>query len=130
ANVVVHPGDSIQAAVDAATPGDTITVDAGTYNQSVTIQKDGIKLRGAGSGPGGTVLNPGDVGGICDFAGICVVSQSDDPFVPTKNVEISGFAVDGFPAFGIVAFGTENLRIHDNEATDNDEYGIARFASK
>ena len=31
AKVVVRPGESIQAAVDAADPGQTITVLAGTY---------------------------------------------------------------------------------------------------
>src|SRR4051794_15862552 len=38
----------IQAAVTAASPGDTITVAAGTYKESVTITKPLI-LRGAGA---------------------------------------------------------------------------------
>ena len=47
--VVVRPGESIQAAVDAADPGQTITVLAGTYRENVAITKDGIRLRGRGA---------------------------------------------------------------------------------
>jgi Right handed beta helix region len=43
ATLTVGPGQSIQAALDAASPGDTILVQPGTYNQNVLIVKDGIK---------------------------------------------------------------------------------------
>jgi hypothetical protein len=43
----VVPGDSIQAAIDVASSGDTINVAAGTYYESI-ILKDGVKLIGAG----------------------------------------------------------------------------------
>ena len=45
---VVGPADSIQAAVDAATPGDTILV-FGTHRENVAIVKDGLTLRGVGA---------------------------------------------------------------------------------
>ena len=45
---VVHPGESIQAAVDAASPGDTILVTPGTYRESVRIVTDGLTLRAHG----------------------------------------------------------------------------------
>jgi len=43
------PGDfvTIQEAIDAASKGDIINVAAGTYNETLTIIKDGITLRGA-----------------------------------------------------------------------------------
>ncbi len=47
--LVVHPGESIQAAVDAAKPGDTVVVLSGTYHQAVCVTTDGIKLRGTRS---------------------------------------------------------------------------------
>ena len=40
---------TIQAAVDAAAPGDRITVDAGTYPEEVVIEKD-VDVRGTGVG--------------------------------------------------------------------------------
>src|SRR5450432_1536902 len=46
---VVHPGESIQAAVDASSPGDTVLVESGTYAQSVGIHTSGIALIGRGA---------------------------------------------------------------------------------
>src|SRR5919202_1906774 len=45
AATVVGPGDSIQAAVDAARPGETILV-SGTHRENVAIQTGGVSLRG------------------------------------------------------------------------------------
>ena len=42
---VVGPGESIQRAVNAADPGDTIVV-RGVHREDVVIRKNGIKLRG------------------------------------------------------------------------------------
>src|SRR5688500_19531267 len=42
---VVGPGESIQKAVNAADPGDTIVV-RGVHREDVIIPKNGIKLRG------------------------------------------------------------------------------------
>ena len=42
---VVGPGESIQKAVNAADPGDTIVV-RGVHREDVVIGKNGIKLRG------------------------------------------------------------------------------------
>ncbi|MBO0915661.1 hypothetical protein J1C73_15550, partial [Streptomyces laculatispora] len=53
---VVYPGQSIQAAVDSAKPGDTIVVRPGTYRESVLISTPGLTLRGSGDR---TVIVPG-----------------------------------------------------------------------
>lgn len=56
---------SIQAAVDAATEGQTVQLPAGSISESVTVTKNGITLRGAGpqstvwSAPTGPVLTLG-----------------------------------------------------------------------
>jgi hypothetical protein len=49
-DATVTDGESIQAAVDAADPGDTICVEEGTYEESVTIpaRLDGLTLEATG----------------------------------------------------------------------------------
>src|SRR5437899_2328712 len=56
ANHDVRPGQSIQAAIDAAKPGDSIYVHPGVYHENVAITKDNLTLRGAGGGQ--SVLAP------------------------------------------------------------------------
>src|SRR3954451_14171670 len=55
---VVQPGESIQQAIDAAQPGDTVRLAAGGFPDNVTITTDDVPLRGAGSSRDGTVLMP------------------------------------------------------------------------
>src|SRR5687767_13185524 len=49
---VVRPGESIQAAIDAARPGDTILVKPGTYAEALAVTTDNLTLKGSR----GTVL--------------------------------------------------------------------------
>src|SRR5262245_23432561 len=80
--IVVHPGESIQAAIDAAPPGATVTVTKGTYREAVCLTRDGIGLRGdaavikppaqapqtqCSSDPGGQTIGIAVVGAL-DFA--------------------------------------------------------------
>src|SRR5262249_15315886 len=61
--VIVQPGQSIQAAVDAAQPGTEILLEPGTYFQSVVVSTPNIILTGL-KGPHGesvTIENPGGV---------------------------------------------------------------------
>jgi parallel beta-helix repeat protein len=136
AAVVVHPGGSIQAAVDAAAPGATITVLPGTYHEAVCVTTDGIKLRGAGAvivPPAQAPQTPctSDPGG--QTIGIAVLGHLDpgtgEVVEPVRDVAVSGFRVEGFAAFGIGMLGGSNVDIVGNTAVDNEEYGIARFES-
>ena len=130
--IVVHPGDSIQSAVDSAHPGDTIVVEAGTYHQNVVIQTNGITLKTDGK----VTLKPSSTPGLCDDPedqmGICVVPADIDPSTGAytnrvKNVKITGFRIKDFTGFGIFGYGTQNLKIWGVRAIDNGVYGIARF---
>src|SRR6476620_11556342 len=44
ADIIVHAGSSIQAAIDAAQPGNVIKIEAGIYNEAVHVEKANIKI--------------------------------------------------------------------------------------
>ncbi len=113
---VVRQGQSIQAAVNAAKPGATITV-YGVHRETVKVRKDGISLHGVNA-----VLKPPvkSTSPSCGKSGFCV--QGDD-------VAISGFTVRNFPDFGIVAFGARDAKFMKNRTFNNGEYGITAFSS-
>jgi hypothetical protein len=129
---VVAPGESIQAAVDAAAPGDRVVVKAGEYYESVTIHTNGLTLQADGR----VVLEPSHYGASQCYipgldTGICVFPADFDPgtgtFTRVRNVTIAGFHVVGFQGNGVFGFGTENLTVSDVVATDNAAYGLATF---
>lgn len=128
---VVKPGDSIQAAVDAARPGATIHVKRGVYRENVVITKDGITLRGHGA----VLRPPAGVGPACSFglpAGICVLGELDDEGNVTdyvRKVTVVGFTVRGFDGNGIAAVGAQGATFAHNHAIDNTEYGLAASSS-
>ena len=116
---VVRPGQSIQAAVDAAAPGSTVVVGRGTFHESVLITK---ALRLVGSGPG-TVLEPGGPPSDCAPNGICA-------FSPSGKVSISNLTVRGFDGFGVFAFqATKGFSVTGVRAENDGEYGVAAFES-
>ena len=129
---VVRPGESIQAAIDAARPGDTILVRPGTYAEALKITTDDLTLKGSR----GTVLTMPDDAEPCfvfdpeappTVEGICVLGEFSPEFEVTDPVEdtrISGFEIRGFSGNGIFALATEDLRASRNRTKDNVEYGI------
>jgi nitrous oxidase accessory protein NosD len=113
---VVRPGESIQKAIKAADPGDTIVVLGGVHHGTVVINKDGISLRGVDA----VLKPPAKPSSPCGASGFCVTAD---------NVSISGFTVRNFPATGIIAMGARNPKFMTNRAFNNGEYGIATFSS-
>jgi len=131
---VVRPGESIQAAIDAAGPNSTIIVQHGTYAENVQITNDNVKVIGTSA----TLVPPAhSMPNECSFGdpatdGFCGVGVADDAgnvLDPLTNVSISGFTIANFPGSGIVFFGAENPAVTNVKAIGNGEYGIARFAS-
>ena len=130
---VVRPGESIQAAVDAASPGDTVVVRAGEYYESVSIHTDGLTLRAQGN----VTLEPSHYGSSECYlpghdVGICVVPTDFNPSTGSytsrvRDVTITGFRIVGFEGDGVFGFGTENLRVSHVVAIDNSAYGVASF---
>ena len=136
--IVVPPNGSVQAAIDRAHKGDTILLSPGVYQESVTITKDGITLRGAGAFGGGTVFKPpaklpkGPCKAASGGAGVCVLGKFDAQFVVQRRVSdvtVSGIMFVGWPSMGVFAFGTKDLLLTDNAVFDPGSYGLARFDS-
>jgi predicted outer membrane repeat protein len=63
---VTCPGDSLQAAIDGATAGDTIEIASGSCDENITIDKD---LTLTGAGPGMTYLDGGLAGRVVTIEG-------------------------------------------------------------
>jgi hypothetical protein len=133
---VVRPGETIQAAIDAARPGDTILVTPGEYAEALVVQTDDLTLKAL---PGTVLTMPASSDNICTqlseglVIGICVLGEVDfetfQVIEPVENPHISGFTIRGFTDSGIIALGTEDLRATRNRAEDNDGYGIFAILS-
>jgi len=129
----VTPGQSIQAAVDAAKSGDKVQVAPGTYTEptrlcpqsatrtcAVGITKDNITLTGKGA----TLVSDGtQSNGIVvrpNTASSCI----EDPSLRLQRSRITGFTVQGFNVNGIFESCVEDFTISKVKAIDNDVYGF------
>ena len=120
---------AVQAAVNSARDGDTVTVPAGTctWSGAVSIQSKTITLVGAGSGSGGTRIQHG--GG--DHTLISVDAGSK-----TGKMDISGFWFSGagntWNGTAMTLYGPrgwKNLRVHHNVFDGNYPWTIKGSSS-
>ncbi|MFC7020840.1 MULTISPECIES: hypothetical protein [Haloarcula] len=72
-DAIVSDGDSIQAAINSADSDDTICVEAGTYNEDITVNVSGLTLAGPNSGTPGD----GDRGDEATVGGQVVLSADE-----------------------------------------------------
>jgi nitrous oxidase accessory protein NosD len=123
----VRLGESIQKAVDAAQPGDTVALAPGTYRESVVISKPGIVLEGAGPR---TVISPatGEAKDACARLGdgVCVLGTAT---TAVQGVRVRSLTVSGFKKNGLWASGTEGLVVEHVVAEKNGVRGIAQEKS-
>ena len=135
--VVVHSGESIQLAIDAAPAGATIRVEPGTYHEAgdtraVTVTKAGIRLVGAARKGQPVVLEQSGT----QTQGIWV-SPADsltpaDVELPPCGVsglrlagfQLSGFTVRGFDGFGVYLACVDGFRLQRNETHANLTYAM------
>ncbi|MFF2124301.1 nitrous oxide reductase family maturation protein NosD [Streptomyces olivochromogenes] len=123
----VHPGESIQKAVNSAHPGDTVLLSPGTYHESVRVTVANLTLRG--SGARSTVIVPGKASaGSCAKAGngICVTGTDSKR---VKGVTVSSLTLRGFAKQGLWASGTDRLTVQGVVAEKNGQWGIAQERS-
>ncbi|MFD4952938.1 nitrous oxide reductase family maturation protein NosD [Streptomyces sp. NPDC058451] len=124
---LVHPGQSIQRAVDSARQGDTVLVLPGVYHESVKVTTPGLTLRGTGRG---TVLEPGgqSTSSACGKRGngICVVGTKAKRL---EGVTVSQLTLTGFRQAGLMAVGTDRLTVRQVTAEKNGVWGLAEERS-
>jgi len=138
----VAAGQSIQAAVDAASPGDTILVEPGTYvgtdpKYGLRITTDNLRLVGKvnkGQGEAGKVrilaANGQETGVYAAPAG-CDFRVADDSTLgqdcrsrSLQGFYIRGFTVEGFPFNGIQTRWVDGFEFVSNESVNNLNNGI------
>jgi parallel beta-helix repeat protein len=110
---------TIQLAVDAAGPGDTIVAAGGTYCEHVIISTSGLRLRAA---PGDG--NPAVLSGDCFGSGYGIHVRGTSASDPVVGVEISGFDITGFDS-GIVLENAIESVVHLNDVSENVYRGSA-----
>jgi parallel beta-helix repeat protein len=109
--VTVEDGQSIQAAVKAAAPGTTIHVMPGTYNETVYIDKDNIRLLGIIQGSERATLHgKGELNDAILFSG--------------NNIVVEGFLITQYKGNGVMSQAGNNYEIRDNIIVDTGVYGI------
>lgn len=108
--LAAHIGNSptvyatIQAAVDAAAPGATITVDAGTYPELVSIFKP-LTIKGSRAGTDARANSRGSNESIVRGEDFGAGNRSSAFYVAASNVTIDGFTVQDDTSSGVYGAG-------------------------
>ena len=122
---------SIQEAIDRASSGDTITVESGTYAESVHLDKM-ISLIGIDRGNGAPVIHPGKKGNAveirsdgCTVEGFVIRSsdQLNGVYVSSDQNTIKKNAIDN-NAQGITLVSANKNTLSLNTITNNQRTGI------
>ncbi len=141
----VYSGGVIQAAINAASPGETVVVHAGTYTESITL-RSGINVKGDNAGlvtlrppthPGVLITGCSDT----EFSGFTVTPAVGSS--ATTGIQVSGGSplvknnlVTGFSQYGLYLYDCTAIvcgnRIQNNGDSGNAylDYGILSFSSK
>ncbi len=107
AATITVPGNyrKIQDAVDKASPGDTILVNEGSYNENVTISKP-LSVKSS-KGPAVTIVRA------------LIKKEPTLKIFDTANVTLNGFTVTGSDIAGILLLNARNALLSDNVSRQN-----------
>ncbi len=108
----VQPGETIQAAVDRARPGDTIEVPYGLYVERVAVDLSDITLRG--------VPNEQGEWPILDGEG----RLADGVIASGNNFEMANFRVRNYTDNGVLVEGATGVHLHDLFTESTGTYGV------
>jgi parallel beta-helix repeat protein len=139
--IIVHAGESIQDAVDAASSGDAIEIDSGTYNENLRIDKP-LTVRGADAGRGLPVIDAGGRGNAIEISADHVILESIistnaslsamKPGAGIKLNSVSNCSLGGIQLYnnyyGISLSDSNNNTISDCDIRDN-QYAIRMYFS-
>ena len=117
---------TIQAAIDAAGAGHTISVDAGTYSENISINPSAAKaitLLGAGSGVGGTIIDA--LVATNDVIHIDYGGASASQRLILKDLRVTGSNIMGVEMGGGHAGMVSHITFDNVAAVNNGYAGIA-----
>ena len=123
---------AIQPALDAARPGDTVLVRAGTYTEDVRLRQ-GVTLCGEGHEQTRVVAAVGNALWAQDVADVVVRDLSADGagksehcavWIASSSVTILGCVVSGAVHSGIEAKGSGQLVLRDSTIRGNQQDGV------
>jgi len=106
---------TIQAAVDASQPGDTVKVPAGTYSENVVVNKNGLTIEAS---PGAVL----DGAGLSGGTGIHVTPLA--PAATIKGFQLRGLQVQNFAENGVLIENGRDFSVTGGRYLGNHEYGI------
>jgi len=112
-DAVVMAGSSIQAAVDAASAGDMIQIQPGTYREAIIVNKPGLRLVGVSNQSGGVIIeNSGD-----EENGMRVGSNAD-------GFELYNVTIKNFEENGVFMIRADNFVLDHVTVINCGEYGL------
>ena len=122
AQSLVNPGqqlrvvlDSVQAAVDAASPGDVIFVPPGTYRENVQVRTAGLTIVGSR----GAIL---DGTGLAGSLGIDV--RPPETSSALSDFTLVGLSIQNYERTGVILRDVVNYSLLSTEYKNNAEYGL------
>ena len=126
----VHPGDSIQDAIDVANSSDSIVVYSGTYYETVNVSKQ-LVLRGVDTGEGKPIVDAGGDGSAIILCTDGIVLEgfevtnagTGSRSLISQNGSRAEVTLPDSPEAGIKVISNGN-NIRDNDVISNNWYGI------
>jgi cytochrome c peroxidase len=107
----INPGQSIQAAIERAVPGDTIEIRPGIYHEMLLIDVDNITIRGLRENGQRAVLDGQK-------------RLTDAVITSSHNFTIEGLGIKDFVSNGITVHGGTNATFRDLEIHNPGLYGV------